>query len=73
MLLHTIVPEPDGTVGVTMPISIEFSDPVATPARAAIERHLKVTTSTPVTRAWHWFSSRRGDFRPKTFWPSGTR
>jgi lipoprotein-anchoring transpeptidase ErfK/SrfK len=73
MLLNTIVPEPGTTVGVAMPISVEFSKPVATSAHASIERHLKVTTSTPVTGAWHWFSSTRVDFRPKSYWPSGTK
>ncbi|MFF4749826.1 L,D-transpeptidase [Streptomyces sp. NPDC002514] len=73
MLLDTIVPEPGTTVGVAMPISVVFSKPVATSARASIERHLKVTTSTPVTGAWHWFSSTRVDFRPEAFWPSGTK
>ncbi|MFE9613561.1 Ig-like domain-containing protein [Streptomyces sp. NPDC006012] len=72
MLLNTIVPEPGSTVGVAMPISVDFSKPVATSARATVERHLKVTTSTPVTGAWHWFSGTRVDFRPKAFWPSGT-
>jgi lipoprotein-anchoring transpeptidase ErfK/SrfK len=73
MLLNTIVPESGTTVGVAMPISVEFSDPVAASARATIERHLKVSTSAPVTGAWHWFSSTRVDFRPKAFWPSGTK
>lgn len=73
MLLNSIVPESGGTVGVAMPISVEFTDPVAVSARATMERHLKVSTSVPVTGAWHWFSSTRADWRPQTYWPSGTK
>ncbi|WP_269855503.1 L,D-transpeptidase [Streptomyces sp. RPT161] len=73
MLLDSITPSSGSTVGVAMPISVVFSNPVAPSARANIERHLKVTTSVPVTGAWHWFGDRRVDFRPQKFWPSGTR
>ena len=72
MQLQSIAPLSGTTVGVAMPISIVFTDPVATSARKKIEQHLIVTTSTPVTGAWHWFSDRRVDFRPKTFWTPGT-
>ncbi|GAA1892980.1 L,D-transpeptidase [Streptantibioticus ferralitis] len=73
LLLDTITPESGSTVGVAMPISVEFTHAVSSSARAAIERHLKVTTSVPVTGAWHWFSDTRVDWRPEKFWPSGTR
>ena len=73
MLLDSITPTTGSTVGVAMPISVVFTDPVAPSARAAIERHMKVTTSVPVTGAWHWFSDKRVDWRPKGYWPSGTK
>jgi lipoprotein-anchoring transpeptidase ErfK/SrfK len=72
MLLDSITPA-GGTVGVAMPISVVFTDAVAPSARAAIERHLKVTASRPVTGAWHWFSDRRVDWRPEKYWPVGTK
>jgi lipoprotein-anchoring transpeptidase ErfK/SrfK len=72
MLLETIVPQGGKTVGVAMPISVVFTKPVDTSARAGIERHLKVTTSVPVTGAWHWFSSTRVDWRPEKYWQPGT-
>jgi lipoprotein-anchoring transpeptidase ErfK/SrfK len=72
MLLDSIAPLSGTTVGVAMPISIVFTDPVKVSAREGIERHLKITTSTAVTGAWHWFSARRVDFRPKTFWKPST-
>jgi len=73
MLLNTIEPETGSTVGVAMPISIVFSNPVAGSARAGVERAMKITTSVPVTGAWHWFSSTRVDWRPEKYWPSGTK
>ncbi|AEW99052.1 L,D-transpeptidase [Streptantibioticus cattleyicolor] len=73
MLLDTIAPQDGATVGVAMPISVEFSNPVAASARAQIEKHMKVTASAPVTGAWHWFGSTRVDWRPKSYWPSGTK
>lgn len=73
MLLETIFPKSGDTVGVAMPISVTFTKPVATSARAGIEKHLKLTSSTPVTGAWHWFSDTRVDFRPKSYWPAGTK
>ena len=73
MQLDSITPATGATVGVAMPISIVFTKPVADSARKAIEQHLSVTTSTPVTGAWHWFSNRRVDWRPQGFWKSNTQ
>ncbi len=72
MLLDSIAPLSGTTVGVAMPLSIAFTDPVKPSARAGIEKHIRLTTSTPVTGAWHWFGSQRVDFRPKTYWRPGT-
>ncbi|MCW2783944.1 MAG: hypothetical protein JWP74_461 [Marmoricola sp.] len=72
MLLDGIAPLSGTTVGVAMPISITFSDPVKLSARKKVEQHIKLTTSVPVTGAWHWFGSQRVDFRPKTYWTPGT-
>ena len=70
--LSSIAPTTGSTVGVAMPISIVFTNPVAASAHKQIEKHLKVTSSTPMVGAWHWFSDRRVDFRPKTYWTPGT-
>ncbi|MGC5013875.1 L,D-transpeptidase [Streptosporangium sp. DT93] len=59
------------TVGVGMPIMITFDRAVTD--RVSIERNLTVRTSTPVLGAWHWFDDRNVHFRPKKFWPAGTR
>lgn len=73
MLLETITPQTGTTVGVAMPISVIFTNPVAAKARATVEKHMKVSASQPVAGAWHWFGDRRADWRPKTYWPSGTK
>ncbi|MFJ7965333.1 Ig-like domain-containing protein [Streptomyces sp. NPDC096324] len=73
MLLETITPQTGATVGVAMPISVIFTNPVAQKARAGIEKHMKVTSSQPMTGAWHWFGDRRADWRPKAYWASGTK
>lgn len=73
MLIDSIAPLSGTTVGVAMPISIVFSDPVKVSARKEIESHIHLKTSVPVTGAWHWFSSTRVDFRPKRFWKPGTK
>ncbi|MFC1401541.1 Ig-like domain-containing protein [Streptacidiphilus sp. N1-5] len=73
MLLDSITPADTANVGVAMPISIVFTKAVATSARKAIEQHLTVSASVPTTGAWHWFSSRRVDWRPQNYWKSGTK
>jgi lipoprotein-anchoring transpeptidase ErfK/SrfK len=72
MLLDSIAPLDGTTVGVAMPLSIVFTDPVKPSARKQIEEHIKITTSVPVTGAWHWFGDQRVDFRPRHFWKPGT-
>ena len=59
------------TVGVGLPIGVWFSQPVAD--RAAVERRLQVTSSKPVTGAWHWFADNEVHYRPRSYWPSGSR
>jgi lipoprotein-anchoring transpeptidase ErfK/SrfK len=68
----TVLAPADGaTVGVGMPIMLRFAAPVQD--RAAVERSLQVSTSVPVTGAWHWFSGTDVVFRPRTYWPAHTR
>ncbi|MCW2848221.1 MAG: hypothetical protein JWR90_2195 [Marmoricola sp.] len=73
MLLEGIAPLTGTTVGVAMPISITFTDPVKVSARRQVESHIVLRTSAPVTGAWHWFGSQRVDFRPRTYWRPGTK
>jgi lipoprotein-anchoring transpeptidase ErfK/SrfK len=58
------------TVGVGMPIRVYFDDPVGD--KAAVESHLKVTSSTPTDGAWSWMSKSEVHFRPSQYWPANT-
>ncbi len=66
----------DATVGVAAPVEIRFDRTIPTANRAAAERALRVTTSTPVTGSWAWLpdtaTGSRVHWRPKSYWPSGT-
>jgi lipoprotein-anchoring transpeptidase ErfK/SrfK len=70
-LRAAVMPLDGETVGVGLPIGVWFSQPVAD--RAAVERRLLVSSSKPVTGAWHWFADNEVHYRPKAYWPSGAR
>jgi lipoprotein-anchoring transpeptidase ErfK/SrfK len=70
-LRAAIMPLDGETVGVGLPIGVWFSQPVAD--RAAVERRLQVTSSKPLTGAWRWFADNEVHYRPRSYWPSGTR
>ena len=60
-----------GTFGVGQPIVVWFDEPI--PDRAAAERSLIVTTDPPVVGAWRWMNNREVHWRPKEYWPAGTK
>ena len=65
-----------GTYGVGMPIILYFNRTITN--KAAVERALQVTTSTPVTGAWYWdepcnMAAACLYFRPQSYWPANTR
>lgn len=64
-------PGDDQVVGVGMPIQLRFSR--AVPDKAALERHLSIKTVPPVTGSWGWADDETALWRPKTFWPAGTK
>jgi lipoprotein-anchoring transpeptidase ErfK/SrfK len=64
-----ITPNAGETVGVGMPIIVDFNYDVASSDRAAVERALEVSSGTPVTGAWFWASGSEAVFRPQTYWP----
>ncbi|MFE3599946.1 L,D-transpeptidase [Streptomyces sp. NPDC059142] len=71
--------EDGAVVGVGMPMSLVFEQPVPVAERAAVERALRVTSSPRVTGAWSWVKDRnlldggRLDYRPREYWPTGTK
>ncbi len=67
----SISPLQGKTVGVGMPVIVKFDVPVNN--RASIERHLSVTSTPSVQGSWHWISDTEVHFRPREFWPTGTK
>ena len=63
------------TVGVAAPIEIQFDGHVDD--RAAVEKALSVSTSTPVEGAWGWLPDENGGsrvhYRTKAYWPANTK
>ncbi|MEU2427546.1 Ig-like domain-containing protein [Streptomyces sp. NPDC007851] len=64
-------PEANSTSGVGMPVSINFTHAVAD--RAAVQKAITVTAEPAVEVVGHWFGDTRLDFRPETYWASGTK
>jgi lipoprotein-anchoring transpeptidase ErfK/SrfK len=69
----------DGMVyGVGLPIVVEFgssSDWYDIPEneRAAVQSRMTVTSTPAVTGTWYWWSGHEVHFRPKDYWPVGTK
>ena len=70
-LTTSVSPLNGQTVGVGMPIVVRLSDPVK--KRAAVERGLTVTSSKAIEGSWTWLSDQELHFRPREYWPSGTK
>jgi lipoprotein-anchoring transpeptidase ErfK/SrfK len=68
-----IQPSDGATVGVGMPVILNFSQSVSEKNRAAVMKRLKVTSRPQVEGAWRWFSSQQVQWRPKEYWPTGTK
>ncbi|MFF6790063.1 Ig-like domain-containing protein [Streptomyces filamentosus] len=64
-------PEADTTVGVGMPVSINFTRGITDPE--AVEKAIKVTAEPAVEIKGHWFGNDRLDFRPEEYWKAGTK
>ncbi|MFD6245384.1 L,D-transpeptidase, partial [Streptomyces roseolus] len=64
-------PEADTTVGVGMPVSINFTRGITDPE--AVEKAIKVTAEPAVEIEGHWFGNDRLDFRPEQYWKAGTK
>ncbi|MBK7624512.1 MAG: L,D-transpeptidase family protein [Kineosporiaceae bacterium] len=67
----TLIPGDDWTVGVGMPVIVVFSQPVKN--KKAAESALTVSSTPSVEGAWRWFSATEVHWRPKEYWPSGTK
>jgi lipoprotein-anchoring transpeptidase ErfK/SrfK len=66
----SIAPLEGETVGVGMPVLVQFDVPVKD--RASIERHLAVRSTPKQAGSWHWVSNKEVRWRPKRYWKPGT-
>lgn len=66
----SIAPLEGETVGVGMPVIVQFDVPVRD--RASIERHLSVESSPRQVGSWHWVSGKEVHWRPRKYWEPGT-
>ncbi|WP_245178808.1 L,D-transpeptidase [Streptomyces montanisoli] len=64
-------PENGATVGVGMPVSLNFTRGITDPA--AVEKAITVTADPAVPVEGHWFGNDRLDFRPEKYWTPGTK
>lgn len=69
--IGNFTPEDGSTVGVGMPVSINFDKPVKD--KAAVESKIKVAASSNQKVVGHWFSDTRLDFRPQEYWKAGSK
>ncbi len=65
-------PEDGSTVGVGMPVSVNFDKAISTSDRAAVQRGVSVTSSSGQQVVGHWFNSKRLDLRPQSYWTAGS-
>ena len=66
-----MAPLPGETVGVGMPVIVNFDVPVTD--RASFEKHMKVTSTPEQAGGWYWLSDNVVHYRPKKYWKAGTR
>ncbi len=63
-------PENGSTVGVGMPVTVDFGKAVAD--RAAVQSAIQVSSSGGQQVVGHWFNDHRLDFRPQNYWKPGS-
>jgi len=66
----SVAPLQGETVGVGMPVIVNFD--VAVTDKASMERHMHVESAPAQPGAWHWLSDHEAHWRPKTYWQAGT-
>jgi len=59
--------------GIGMPVPVEFVRDVPVSMRAAVQKRFFVTSDPPQAGAWHWFSGTQVQYRPATYWQTGTK
>ena len=72
----TVAPHDGDVVGVAQPLVVGFNHPVRD--KQAVQDALHVETEVPggggeIEGAWYWVDDEFVDYRPKEFWPAGTK
>lgn len=65
-----ITPLEGETVGVGMPVIVQFDVPVT--RHVAFEQKMSVTSTPSQRGSWHWMSDTEAHWRPATYWTPGT-
>jgi hypothetical protein len=68
--IGTFTPDNGATVGVGMPVSINFDKAITN--KAAVQKGVTVTSSSGQEVACHWFNANRMDCRPEQYWKEGS-
>lgn len=64
--LGYFTPDDGSTVGVGMPVSINFDKAITN--KAAVQKGITVSSSSGQEVVGHWFNANRIDFRPEDYW-----
>ncbi|MFF3248041.1 Ig-like domain-containing protein [Streptomyces sp. NPDC002870] len=67
--IGNFTPEDGSTVGVGMPVSINFNKAITD--KKAVQSGITVTSSSGQEVVGHWFNGQRLDFRPDQYWQEG--
>jgi lipoprotein-anchoring transpeptidase ErfK/SrfK len=68
--IGNFTPEDGSTVGVGMPVSINFNKAITD--KKAVQDGITVTSSSGQEVVGHWFNSQRLDLRPQDYWQGGS-
>ncbi|MFI7287615.1 Ig-like domain-containing protein [Streptomyces anulatus] len=68
--IGNFTPEDGSTVGVGMPVSINFNKAITD--KKAVQAGVTVTSSSGQEVVGHWFNSQRLDLRPEDYWQGGS-
>jgi lipoprotein-anchoring transpeptidase ErfK/SrfK len=70
---YALIPS-GGTVGVGMPVIVQFDSAVTTRSRRAdVERRVRVRTAPAQRGAWGWLDNRQLMWRPRSHWVPGSK
>ncbi|MFF4244193.1 Ig-like domain-containing protein [Streptomyces sp. NPDC001822] len=68
--IGNFTPEDGSTVGVGMPVSINFNKAITN--KKAVQDGITVTSSSGQEVVGHWFNNQRLDLRPENYWQGGS-